>query len=170
MALSRGEVNRALRAFTVAGGLWGAWGQMLGIGTVVFTGFVLSIGGEASDIAFFTSIAYIVAPIQLIASLGSRWIRNKKRWVAFNGLFEALFRGILIAIPFLFVPALHLKVLSICLALGLIAGYLYTPFYSGWLADTVPSTIRARFTSRQTIVSQVCGVVAGISAGWFVDY
>ena len=170
MPLSRGEVNNALRMFTIAGGMWGAWGQMLGIGSVVFTGFVLTIGGEASDIAFFTSIAYIVAPVQMLSSLGSRWILNKRRWVIVNGILESLFRGIVIGIPFLFVPVLHLTVLSFCLAMGLIAGYLYNPFYNNWLADTVPTSIRARFTSRQTIVSQVCGVIAGIASGWFVDY
>lgn len=170
MTLSRGEVNRALRAFTIASGMWGAWGQMVGMGTAVFTGFVLAIGAEASDIAFLTSAAYVVAPVQILGSLFSHWIANKKRWVLVNGILEALFRCLLIVIPFLFAPSLHMKVLLLFLTLGLVAGYFYSPFYNSWVASTVPSHIRARFTSRQTIVSQFVGMAAGVVAGGFVDW
>jgi predicted MFS family arabinose efflux permease len=169
MSLSRGEINKTLRAFTIASGLWGAWGQMVGMGTAVFTGYVLSVGADAADIAFFTSIAYFVAPTQYLASLLSRWISNKKGWIVFMGFFEALFRCLLIVIPYLFVPSLHNKMLLLFLTIGLVAGYMYSPFYSGWMASTVPANIRARFTSRQTIISTLCGMLAGVAAGGFVD-
>lgn len=168
--LTRGETNRTLRAFTISSGLFGAWGQTVGMGTAVFTGYILSLGGSASDIAFYTAIASIVAPVQILASLFSRWITNKKKWVLYNGFLEALFRGLLVAIPFLFVESLHKQMLLLFLALGLIAGFLYTPFYSGWLASAIPVNIRARFTSRQTIVSSLAGMVAGVLAGRFVDW
>ena len=77
--LTRGETNRALHAFTVSSGLFGAWGQTLGMGTAVFTGYILSLGGTASDIAFYTALASLMAPVQILVSLFSRWIPNKKR-------------------------------------------------------------------------------------------
>ena len=44
--LSRGQTNRAMRSFIAASGLWGAWGQALGIGTAAFTGFALHLGAD----------------------------------------------------------------------------------------------------------------------------
>ncbi|MBI4552003.1 MAG: MFS transporter [Candidatus Latescibacteria bacterium] len=167
--LSRGDINRALRAFTLASGLWGAWGQMVGIGTAVFTGYALSTGADASDIAFFTSVAYLLAPIQLISSVFSHRITNKKRFVVGGGFFEALFRGSLVVIPLVFARSHWSAMFLLLLALGLICGTMYSPFYSSWLATTIPANVRARFTSRQTIVSSLAGMLAGIVAGGFVD-
>ena len=167
---SRGEVNRSLRSFIAVSGLWGAWGQMLGLNTAVFAGFVLSLGADASDIAFFSAIAAILAPVQIISSLFSKTIENKKNWVIWNGVFEAVFRGLLITIPFLFVESLHQRMLLIFLVAGLTAGYIYTPFYSSWVAGTVPENFRARFTSRQTIVRSLVGMVVGVMTGRFVDW
>ena len=168
--LSRGEVNRSLRSFIVVRGLWGAWGQMVGTNTAVFAGFVLSLGLDASDIAFYSAIASILAPVQIISSLFSKSIENKKRWVVWNGVLEALFRGLMITIPFLFVESLHQRMLLIFLVAGLTAGYIYTPFYSSWVAGTVPENIRARFTSRQTIVNSLVGAAVGVMTGRFVDW
>ena len=168
--LSRGEVNRSLRSFIVVRGLWGAWGSMVGTNTAVFAGFVLSLGADASDIAFYSAIASILAPVQIISSLFSKTIENKKRWVVWNGVLEALFRGLMISIPFLFVESLHQRMLLIFLVAGLTAGYIYTPFYSSWVAGTVPENIRARFTSRQTIVNSLVGAVVGVMTGRFVDW
>ena len=169
MPLSRRESNKALRSFTVASGLWGAWGNTVGMGTAVFTGYALSIGADAADIAFFNAVAYLAAPTQYIATLLSRWIPNKKAWIATMGFFEALFRCLIIAIPFLFAETLVLKILLTLLTLGLVAGYLYSPIYSGWVASTVPATIRGRFTSHQTIVSNLVGLVASLAAGGYID-
>lgn len=169
MPLSRRESNKTLRSFIVASGLWGAWGNTVGMGTAVFTGYALSIGADAADIAFFNAVAYLAAPTQYIATLLSRWIPNKKAWIATMGFFEALFRCLIIAIPFLVVETLVLKVLLTLLTLGLIAGYLYSPIYNGWVASTIPATIRGRFTSRQTIVSSLVGLVASLAAGGYID-
>ena len=167
--LSRGEVNKSLRSFIAVNGLWGAWGQMVGLNTAVFAGFVLSLGANASDIAFYSAIASILAPVQIISSLFSKSIANKKRWVFWNGILETIFRSLIIIIPFLFVESLHQRMLLIFLVVGLVAGYTYTPFFSSWVALTVPENIRARFTSRQTIVASIVGTAVGILTGRFVD-
>tara|TARA_B100001750_G_C15516042_1_gene607275 strand:+ start:1666 stop:3942 length:2277 start_codon:yes stop_codon:yes gene_type:complete len=167
--LSRGEVNKSLRSFIAVNGLWGAWGQMVGLNTAVFAGFVLSLGANASDIAFYSAIASILAPVQIISSLFSKSIENKKRWVVWNGILETIFRGLIITIPFLFVESLHQRMLLIFLVTGLVAGYTYTPFLSSWVALTVPENIRARFTSRQTIVASIVGTAVGVLTGRFVD-
>ena len=54
-SLTRGEVNRAMRGFITASGLWGIWGQTIGIGTAVFTGYLLHLGADESYIALLTS-------------------------------------------------------------------------------------------------------------------
>ncbi len=168
--LSRGEVNRSLRSFIAASGFRGAWGQMVGLNTAVFAGFVLSLGADASDIAFYSAIASILAPVQVLSSLFSRSIENKKRWVVWNGVLESLFRGLMITIPFLFVESLHQRMLLLFLVAGLATGYFYMPFYASWIAGTVPENIRARFTSRQTIVASLVGMVVGVLTGRFIDW
>ena len=46
--LTRGEANRAMRGFISASGVWGMWGQTVGIGTAVFVvGGVNLVGGAA---------------------------------------------------------------------------------------------------------------------------
>ena len=79
--LTRGQVTRTLRAFITASGIWGIWGQSVGIGTAVFTGFALQLGADDSFIALFTSIAYFLALAQLISPLLSARIRDKKRFI-----------------------------------------------------------------------------------------
>ncbi|MBI4530556.1 MAG: MFS transporter, partial [Candidatus Latescibacteria bacterium] len=168
--LSRGEVTRSLRAFIVAGGLWGAWGQMVGIGTSVFTGYALSLGADASFIPFVTSVASLTATIQILSSLIGTHVANKKRFLLIGGTVEILCRGVLVTIPMVFSPSLWLGALLILVSLGLVCGYLVSPFYSSWLATTIPENIRARFISRQTIVTSLVGMVTGFFVGEFIDY
>ena len=46
-----------MRAFVTASGIWGVWGQCVGIGTAVFTGYALMLGADDSFIALLSSIA-----------------------------------------------------------------------------------------------------------------
>ena len=68
-----------------------------------------------------------------------------------------------------FVESIHQRMLLVFLVVGMVAGYIYTPFLSSWVAGTVPENIRARFTSRQTIVQSVVGAIIGVMTGRFVD-
>ena len=47
--------------------------------------------------------------------------------------------------------------------------YIASPFHNTWMANTVPERIRARFFSRQTIITSIVAVVAGFSVGQFLD-
>ena len=167
--ITRGQVNRGLRAFITASGIWGAWGQAAGIGTAVFTGYVLHLGADESFVALFTSIAYFLALTQLISPLLSAHFKNKKRFILGAGFGEILFRGLVIIIPFAFAPSLRLGALVALVSLSLLCGYSLSPFYSTWIANTVPENIRARFTSRQTIVSTIVAMIAGFLIGQFID-
>ncbi len=168
-SLTRGQVNRGLRTFITASGLWGAWGQTSGIGTAVFTGYALLLGADDSFIALFTSMAYLLAMVQLVSPLLGGHIANKKRFIISSGFCEILLRGAPALIPLLLVPYLHLPALVVLVGLSLFFGYLLSPFYSAWMANTIPEPIRARFTSRQTIISSVVAVVSGFLIGQFLD-
>ena len=168
-SLSRGQVHRALRSFVVASGLWGAWGQACGLGTAAFTGFALYLGADGAFIALFTSAAYFLALTQLLAPLLSARIRDKKRFVVFGGYVEIAFRGLPLIIP-LFVPEQYrLPALVAMVCLSMFSGYAISPFYSTWIANAVPENIRARFASRQTIVSTLVAMIAGFAIGQFLD-
>ena len=48
-------------------------------------------------------------------------------------------------------------------------GHGVSPFYGTWVANAVPEHIRARFTSRQTILSTVTAMISGFAIGQFID-
>ena len=91
-SLSRGQTNRAMRSFIAASGLWGVWGQAVGIGTAAFTGFALHIGADESFIALFTSLAYVLALTQILAPFLNAHIERKKHFIVGLGSVEILLR------------------------------------------------------------------------------
>ena len=167
--LTRSESSRALRGFIAASGLWGVWGQSVGIGTAVFTGYALHLGADAAYIAMFTSVAYLLATAQLLVPLVGRRLRQRKRFIVGVGSLEILFRSSPPLVPLLFAPSMQLEALLVMVSLGLICGYSLSPFYNTWVANAVPENIRARFTSRQTILSTLVAMVAGFVVGRFID-
>ena len=168
-SLTRGEVNRAMRGFITASGLWGIWGQTIGIGTAVFTGYLLHLGADESYIALLTSVAYLLAAVQILASASASRLRHRKRLVVGFGFAEILLRNALPLIPLLFAAHLRLEALAFLVAAGLLCGHVIAPFYNTWVANTVPENIRARFTSRQTILSTIAAMVAGFVVARFID-
>ena len=168
-SLSRGQVHRALRSFIVASGLWGAWGQACGLGTAAFTGFALYLGADGAFIALFTSAAYFLALTQLLVPFLSARVRDKKGFVIGVGCVEIAFRGLPLIIPLLVPEHFRLPALVAMVCLSLFCGYAISPFYSTWIANAVPENIRARFASRQTIVSTIVAMVAGFAIGHFLD-
>ncbi len=162
-------MHRALRSFIIASGLWGAWGQACGLGTAAFTGFALYLGADGAFIALFTSAAYFLALTQLLVPLLSARVRDKKRFVIATGYVEIAFRGLPLTIPFLVPEQYRLPALVAMVCLSLFCGYTISPFYSTWIANAVPENIRARFASRQTIVSTIVAMVAGFAIGQFLD-
>ena len=168
--LTRVEVTRGLHSFTLASGLWGVWGQSVGIGTAVFTGFALSLGADASFIALLTSIAYALAAVQFVSPLIGQRLRARKRFILGMGIGEVALRGTVVLIPLLLLNrAYHLHALLLVAALSLACGHIISPLFNTWVANTVPSTIRARFISRQTTISAIVAVIAGLLMGWFLD-
>ena len=167
--LTRGQVHRALRSFVVAAGFWGAWGQAIGLGTAAFTGFALYLGADGAFIALFTSAAYFLALSQLLAPMLSASLGDRKRLVVVGGLVEIGFRGLPLLVPFLVPEPYRLAALVAMVGLGLLSGYLVSPIYNTWIANVVPENIRARFTSRQTIVSTMVAMAAGFAIGQFLD-
>jgi MFS family permease len=168
--LSRVAAQRGMRGFITASGFWGFWGQGVGIGTAVFTGFALHLGADESFIALFTSMAYFLAFTQLFSSLYTTRLRQPKRFILGAGFTEILLRGAPLLVPFVLAAHLQLSALTVLVALSLLCGYSISPLYSTWVANTVPEHIRARFTSRQTIVSTMAALVSGFLLGQFVDF
>ena len=162
-------MNRALRSFVAAAGLWGVWGQAVGMGTAAFTGFALSLGADGAFIALFTSAAYFLALTQLLAPLLSAGLGDKKRFLVAGGLVQIGLRGLPLLIPFLVPEQYRLAALVAMVGLSMFSGYLVSPFYNTWIANVVPENIRARFASRQTIVGTIAAMAAGFAIGQFLD-
>ena len=168
-SLSRGETARALRAFIVSQGLWGAWSQMAGVGAAVMTGYVLSLGGDASFVALMTSITTASVVGQLLSPIIGRRVANKKRFILTSRVISVLFRGSVLAVPFLLAPSWQLGALVVLLTCSLFFLQLLSPFFGSWQANTIPEGIRARFTSRQTIVASLAAMATGFLVGGFLD-
>ena len=167
--LTRVEVTRGLRSFTISAGLWGVWGQSVGVGTAVFTGYALTLGADASFIALLTSLAFLLATIQLVSPLIGQRLNSTKNFILSLGVVEVGLRATIILIPALFVPAHYLNAFVIIVAVSWLCGYIVSPLHTTWIANTVPTNIRARFTSRQTTVSTVVAVASGFLIGQYLD-
>lgn len=167
--LSRREVNDSLRAFVTASGMWGVWNQCLGIGTAAFTGYALFLGADEAFIPLFTTVGYLLAGAQLLSPILGRRLRNRKRFIVGGGFIEIACRASIILIPLVVWPEMRVHALLLLVSLSLLFGYAVSPYYSTWIANTVPENSRALFTSRQTIVSSVAAMVAGFVVGWFLD-
>ena len=168
-ALTRLQTARSLRAFITASGLWGAWGQATGIGTSVFTGYALLLGGDESFIALCTAVAYLLGATQIIFPLLGSRLRSIKRFVVTTGSVEILLRGGIVLVPILLASSAQLSALLVLLSISLLCGYSVSPFYTTWIANTVPERSRAQFTSRQTITSTIIAMIAGFAIGQFID-
>ena len=167
--LSHSETARALRAFIISSGMWGAWGQIIGIGTAVFTGYVLYLGATDAQVAYFVSIASFASIGQVISSLIAPRIKHKKRFVFIIGMFEMTLRFALILAPLILEGTPAILFVGITLGLALMCGHTVSPIYNDWLATIIPEDIRARFISRQTMANLLSGMAAAFAAGKYID-
>ena len=167
--LSRGDVTRSLRAFTVFQGLWGAWGQLAGLGTAVMTGYALWLGADASSVALLTSIISVMALAQLLAPvIGSRF-QDEKRFILIARRIAILLRGSILAIPFVIPEGWRFPALVCLLGASLMLIHVASPFMGSWQAHVIPRAIRARFTSKATIIGTLAAMVTGFVVGAFLD-
>lgn len=167
--LSDFETIKGLRQFICASGMWGAWGQAVGIGGAIFTGYALWLGIETSHIAFLASIASAASLAQLLSSLIAPHINRRKSFIVGVGCLEVFFRFSVILIPLLVPSNGRLWAIMVLLAVGLLCGHTVSPLYSSWLATTIPEQIRARYFSKQTIITTLVAMGAGYLLGQFLD-
>lgn len=168
-SLSYNATARALRTFIFSGGLWGAWGQVVGIGTAVFTGYVIWLGATDAQVAYFVSIGSFASLGQVVASLVAPRIRRKKLFVFCVGLFEMGLRFMVVLAPLLASGDQVVWFISAALGFALFCGHVVSPVYNDWMASLIPEDIRARFIGRRTMVNLLSGMVAAYAAGRYID-
>lgn len=169
-SLSPSQTARALRVFHVNAALWAAWATSSGLGTTVFTGYLLWLGLQEADIAYLISVSFFVSLVQMPLLKYTRRVRNTKALVVGCGTFEILFRFLVIAVPIVFLNTSY-RVISIYVltVLGLCFGYAASPTFNDWLAQAIPEKLRARFTGQRTLVSMLTAMAAGYLFGKFLD-
>ena len=79
----------------------------MGIGTAVFTGYVLHLGSDASYISPFTFVAYMLATVQLLMPVPGRYLRGS-RVIISVGMVEIALRSSPPLVPLLFAPHMQL--------------------------------------------------------------
>ena len=169
--LSPSQTVRGLRTFLFTGIFWGAWARASGLGTAIFTGYVLWLGGTATDIAFLTSLAYLTSLWQVFALRLTSRVKNKKALISACGVLEVAFRFSVIAIPlFLYKGAHSIIALYVLVTIGLSFGYTCSPIFNDWMATTIPENIRAKFTSQRTLASSITAFFAAYLFGKFIDF
>lgn len=169
-ALSASQTSRALRIFLLTGVLWAIWSVTSGIGTSIFTGYLLWAGATSSDIANLTALAYFTCLVQIVSLHITRKIRNRRNLVVGCGVLEVLFRSLTLVLPLLFVSADHRVLALYCIVVvGLCFGYSISPIFNDWMARTIPEKRRAFFTSERTLANVITSVVAGFLCGRFID-
>ncbi|MDA0746189.1 MAG: MFS transporter [bacterium] len=167
--LSHSATARALRAFIYSSGMWGAWGQMVGVGTAAFTGFALWMGASETEIASLVSVSFLTSLAQIISPALMSRFQRKKVLIFCLGCFEMLCRSSIVLIPLFLDASGRILAMGILLALGLACGQINSPVYNEWLSNTVPQEMRGRFTGRQTIANLLTGILAGYLVGLYLD-
>ena len=142
--LTRGEGNRGMRSFVTANGIWGVWGQCVGVGTAVFTGYALMLGADDSFIALLSSCALLLGTVQLISPLLGSRVRSKKKLILGLGIGEVFWRCSTILIPLLFLPSAYLPALGSPSRSAMPISV--EPFFS-WDPGALPSASPDRFTA-----------------------
>ena len=158
-----------MRAFTAHQGLWGAWGQFAGLSTAVMTGYALWLGADAAAVALLSSIISVMALAQLAAPLIGARSGDEKRFILNSRMGAMLLRGSILAIPFAVPAEYRFLLLVVLLSASLLLVQLSSPYIGSWQSNIIPRAIRARFTSRATIVATVAAMVSGIAVGAFLD-
>jgi len=169
-SLSPSQTAKALRVFHLNSALWAAWATSSGLGTTVFTGYLLWLGVQKADIAYLVSVSFFVSLVQIPILRYTRRVRNTKALIVGCGTFEILFRFLVIAIPIAFLnPNYRVLAVYVLTVLGLCFGYAASPRFNDWLAQVVPEKRRAKFTGQRTLVSMVTAMAAGFLFGKFLD-
>ena len=135
---------------------------MAGFSTAVMTGFVLTLGANASFFALMTSVKSLTGFAQFLVPVLGRRIQNQKRFIIVAYVFTYMLRTCLVAVPLLLAPPLQLGASLFCIQAA-------QPFLGGWQASVIPANIRARYTSRQVIISAVASMVVGFLVGRYID-
>ena len=167
--LSRRETGRALRAFILTGGIWGAWGQIVGVGTPVITGYALWLGATEAEIAYFISIVFFASLAQLIPPFLMERTTGHKAAVFLVGCLEMAFYSSIVLVPLLFAEPGRILAMGVLLGLGMTCGQLVSPIFNEWLAVTTPQAMIGQFTARRTNASLLTGIAAAYLIGRYLD-
>jgi len=168
-SLSRRETGRALRVFIFTSGIWGAWGQMVGVGTPVITGYALWLGATEAEIAYFISIVFFTSLAQLVPPFLMERTTRHKAVVFLVGCLEITFYSCIVLVPLLFADPGRILAMGALLGLGMMCGQLVAPIYNEWLAVTTPQAILGQFTARRTNANLLTGIVAAYLIGRYLD-
>ena len=169
-SLSKVETAKALRLFLYPAIFWAAYGQVAGVLTPIYTGFVLFLGVKESQIGTIVSFAYLGGLAGLIAPSVIRHIRRKQLFIVGIGFAEiSLMTILVVAIPIHVAQEARLVVLIALATLGSIMGYLVSPVFSSWLATVIPENIRGRYIGKRLFLFYLSSMVVAYLAGRFLD-
>ena len=167
--LTRAEMARGLRLWLYATGSWGVYGRVATLTGPLFTGFALSLGATEAQIGLMASCAMATGLIQVLSVLFVNRVGDKKRFVIGVGLVEVVVIPAVVFIPLTLPHGWRITGMFACIIVASIAVNAMMPIYNSWFSALLPSTARARYLSRQTIVNTLSAIVAGYALGRFLD-
>ena len=137
----------------------------------VLTGYLMALGAGPTLLAAVASLPALIQVVNpLLAWMGSRRATRKPYivWMATPG---RLIWVIPIFLPLLPLPAGWLPL--ILLAVVTLASFFQTAAGLAWIsmmAEVVPDNLRGRYFGLRNGICGVVGMLAGLSAGWFLDH
>ena len=167
--LTRGEMARGLRLWLYKTSAWGIYDRVGILTGPIFVGFALYLGATDAQIGMMASVFSGVGLIQVLLVLFVSRVRKKKRFVILVGLVEVVVFPSIVFIPLLFPRGWWIPAVFVCLVVASVSVSTMLPLYNSWLASLLPSTSRARYLSRLTIVSTLTAIVGGYALGRFID-
>ncbi len=160
------QLRRDLR-FSILDG--GAFGGMVGFGETYLSAFALAVGLGEMAAGLVSSVPLVAGGLMQLASpTAVRLLRSHRRWVVICALIQALsfVPLVMAAVTGLIGTTTLLLIAAVYWGAGLATG----PAWNTWIGTIVPRSVRARFFSRRSRVSQACVFTGFLMGGVLLQY
>jgi MFS family permease len=168
-ALTKAQTRESLGWFNWNVSLRGVFETIGGGTTLVFVAFTLSLGVPPEAMGYFAAAISFACILQVLGMPLLNHVRHRKRTI----LTLAVVEPVLVILAVLLTPLLPApwRPVSLGVAVFLAAACLHLtrPYADNWLAMTIPSGLRGRYTGRRIRISSLAIIFSTLLVGGGVE-
>ena len=165
--LSRGQIRRSLRLWTVEGCIATVQGALT---TGAFqTGFALFLGCSPFWIGALGGIPALAGLVQLFSSYLAQCYGDRKPLALWFSFAARLLWVPMLLIPFLLPRPLWVGAFLVLTLLSSLCANVSAPLWTAWITDLVPEDNRGRYFGRRNMFAGWVGMIVPVLGGYFLD-